>query len=156
MSVVVRPFTPADRPALLAAVDAVCAEGTWMQTRRYEPTPAWEHALRRAHCTCHLLLVAVAGRQVVGWCRLFPAADGAAADVGIGLLPAYREQGWGTAMLRAAVTWARRAGLRELTLTVRADNARARHVFAKIGFRPAGVPEQGWERMVYPLRPRRT
>ncbi|MDQ7028795.1 MAG: GNAT family N-acetyltransferase [Ardenticatenia bacterium] len=150
-----RSFTPADRPRLLAVVDAVCAERTWMHTRRYEPTPAWEHALSRPRCACHLLLVAVDAHDVVGWCRAFPVIAGVVAEVGIGLLPAYRDHGWGTDMLHATVAWAQQAGLRELVLTVRADNARARHVFTKVGFRPTGVQEGEWEHMVCALEPER-
>lgn len=148
MNVTLRLFEPADRASLLAAINAVCAEGKWMRTQQYESTPAWEHTLRQPHCACHRLIVAVHGHSVVGWCRAFPVCLGTAADVGIGLLPAYRGQGLGTAMLYEVVTWAYQAGIAHLTLTVRVDNARALHVFRKVGFEPAHPPAHGWLYMV--------
>lgn len=148
MSVTLRLFEPADRASLLAAINAVCAEGKWMRTQQYEPTPAWEHALSWPHCGCHRLIVAVHRHTVVGWCRAFPDISGRMADVGIGLLPAYRGQGLGTVMLQEVVAWACQAGFARLTLTVRANNRRALHVFRKVGFVPVCPLARGWLYMV--------
>ena len=140
----VRPFVPEDRPALLAVINVVCAEGRWMCTRCYEPTPAWEHALDQPNCTCHRLLVTTVHNRIIGWCRVFPESTSAIANVGIGLLPAYRNRGWGTLLLRSAVSWACQAGFERLCLTVRNDNGRAQYLFRKFGFVPVSLSASEW------------
>ncbi len=132
-----RPFTPTDQDGLVAAINAVCAEGCWMSTPRFQPTPGWQHMLESPTCPHHLLLVAEDESRIVGWCRLLPTtcADGAPeAELGIGLLPAYRGQGLGTGLVRLALAWAGATGLQRAWLTTRADNARAIHVFTRCGF----------------------
>jgi RimJ/RimL family protein N-acetyltransferase len=109
-----------------------------MRTYCFEPTPMWEHALTYSDCPCHLLLVVCDGQYIVGWCRMFPTHTPGEADVGIGLLLPYRDQGLGTSTLRQAVGWARGQNLAQLTLTARLDNHRAIHVFEKCGFSPVG------------------
>lgn len=138
-----RYFVIADRQDLLATINAVCAEGRWMSTTRFEPTPAWAHALTEAHCPSHLLLVATGKGQVVGWCRAFPYDGAGGAEIGIGLRKEYRNRGLGTAMLQKAVRWAHQIGFTYLRLTSRPDNARATYVFKKVGFIPTGRVERG-------------
>lgn len=142
----VRPFQFDDRPVLVAMVDSVCAEGM-MRTPRFEPTPAWEHALARPDCPCHLLLVAVDDANVVGWCRLFPTDEGAL-ELGIGVLGPYRRCGVGRALLDAALKW---ASAREIpvVLETRADNAPAIRLFTRSGFRVVGQ-QDGHCQMRYP------
>lgn len=118
-----------------------------MRTRRFEPTPAWEHALAEPDCPHHLLLVAHDGERPIGWCRAFPTGVPGEAEVGIGLLPPYRDHGLGTGMLKRTLDWAREQGLPRLTLTTRNDNHRAIHVFEKCGFSPTGRSEGKWIEM---------
>jgi RimJ/RimL family protein N-acetyltransferase len=138
MIITLRKLQVGERRDLLAVIDAVCGEGKWMTTRQYEPTPAWEHALDEVDCPEHLLLVATTGSHLVGWCRSFPSShpNGQIATLGVGLLPAFRDQGIGTQMVRTALAWAQEAGLKQICLTARSDNERAIHVFAKCGFTP--------------------
>lgn len=137
-----RTFAVGDGEGLARAINAVCAEGQWMRTARFEPDAAWEHALAHPDCPCHLLLVAEDGGDIVGWCRAFRAdADEAAVTIGLGLLPSHRDRGIGTAMLRVALDWARRAGYQHANLTTYADNARAIHVFKRCGFEFAGAAD---------------
>lgn len=133
---IVRSYEPGDWRGLQEAIDSVCAEQV-MATPRFQPTPAWQHALVDARCRCHLLLVAVAEGRVVGWCRLFPerCADGIdSVELGIGVLRDWRGQGIGTALLDWALAWAaeRRLGC---VLTTRADNEPALRLFRAAGFR---------------------
>ena len=123
-----------------------------MRTTRFEPTPAWEHALTEPDCPNHLLLVAHDGEQAIGWCRAFPTGAQAGAELGIGLLPPYRNQGLGTDMVRKTLNWACGQGLARLTLTTRDDNHRAIHVFEKCGFSPTGRNEGKWIEMEYLLQ----
>jgi ribosomal protein S18 acetylase RimI-like enzyme len=142
----VRPFQFDDRPVLTAVVDSVCAGGM-MRTPRFEPTPAWEHALARPDCPCHLLLVAVEGATVVGWCRLFPTDEGAL-ELGIGVVASHRRRGIGRALLDAALEWASARGM-PVVLETRTDNAPAIRLFTRSGFRVVGQGDGHWQ-MRYP------
>ena len=138
MGAATRSFIPPDQASLHQAIDAVCAEGAWMSTPCFEPTPAWNHALDTPACARHQLLVVFDKDQVVGWCRLFPAPDcpglDSQAEVGIGLLPDYRGRGLGQALLTQALGWAAGNRFEQVTLTTRADNARAIRLFERCGF----------------------
>ena len=144
----IRPYTLTDRSLLITTINAVCAEGRWMRTRCYEPTPAWEHALAEPDCSCHLLLIVVDEERVVGWCRVFRDADSqTGADIAIGLLPEYREQGIGTALFQQAMVWTSKNGLARLHLTTRVDNARAIRLFQKFGFAVVRELDENWLEM---------
>jgi len=118
-----------------------------MRTLRYEPVPAWEHALNDADCADHLLLVVEDGSQVVGWCRTLPvncqSDRSTVASLGVGLLPDYRNRGIGTALVSASLDWANKAGMTRITLTTRPDNQRAMHVFRKRGLILTGDEHNG-------------
>lgn len=136
MTIVLRPYGVQDRAGLIRVIDEVCGEGRWMNTARFEPTPDWEHALQLAPCNGHLLLLAVDGAAVVGWCRVFPEAGGsqAEASLGVGLLAPYRNRGIGRDLVQRALSWAWSAGLQRVTLKTRRENWRALRVFARCGF----------------------
>lgn len=139
----IRRFVVADRDSLIAAIDDVCAEGLWMRTARYEPTPYWEYALANTDRDVHLLLVVCDGENVVGWCRAFPSDTTGEVDVGIGLRKPYRNCGLGTRMIRRTIAWAGEHGPTRLTATTRLDNRRAIHVLKKCGFSPVCRDEGG-------------
>lgn len=133
----IRPFVSSDSSKLIQTINAVCGEGRWMKTTRFELTPAWTHALQEPECPCHLLLVVEDDGRVVGWCRVFPrdgSEDNQKVVLGIGLLPLYRDRGLGTALVRRSLAWAGDAGYRRINLTTHPDNARAIHVFQRCGF----------------------
>jgi RimJ/RimL family protein N-acetyltransferase len=149
----VHPFSGLDQDimGLTAVLNTVCAEGM-MRTPRFEPTPAWEHALARPDCPCHLLLVATDGANIVGWCRLFPTDANGEAELGIGLLAPTRGHGLGTQMLLEAIAWAHERRLARLVLTTRADNHQALRLFTKHGFVPTGRKEEDWIEMALGLQ----
>ncbi len=146
-----QPYRVHDRKVLEAIIGILCSERHWMHTTHFEPTPAWEHALAEPECPCHLLLVACDGEEPIGWCRAFPTERTGEAEIGIGLLPPYRNRGLGTRMLQRAIEWARKQGLERLVLTTRDDNHHAIHVFAKCGFTPTGRKDGRWIEMALPL-----
>ena len=59
-------------------------------------------------------------------------------ELGVGVLPAYTGRGIGTALLRHALDWATRYGYLKVRLLVIATNARAIHVYEKLGFKESG------------------
>ncbi len=59
-------------------------------------------------------------------------------EIGIAIRQGYREVGIGTEMLRALIAQAEKMGLKILTLGVFSTNARAKHVYEKVGFVETG------------------
>lgn len=154
MNYSIRPYAAADRSALIEVIDAVCAESRWMRTPRFEPTPAWEHALASPHCSCHLLLIASDRKEVLtGWCRLFPTDLAGEVEVGIGLLARGHGQGLGGRLLRQAIAWASRRALSRLILTTQSGNRPALHLFHKSGFSTTDRLTGNWLQMEYWLDP---
>jgi ribosomal protein S18 acetylase RimI-like enzyme len=153
----IKRFDPADRGSLSQAIDAVCSDGHWMSTIRFEPTPSWTHALEVPACPHHRLLVAEDGGQVVGWCRLFPLTGcddpDHEAEVGIGLLPQYRGRGLGKALLNQVLDWAAARKIERVRLCTRMDNTRAIHLFQGCGFIRQGHETDGWLEMMCQLLP---
>lgn len=138
----IRCFTLSDRPSLKATIDAICAEGCWMFTSNFQPTSSWRHALEEPTCSCHCLLIAEVQDRIVGWCRVLPSeckANVNDAELGIELLPNYRNQGLGTALVHRTLDWAREENLHHLRLRTRRDNTRARRVFTHCGFHPVSI-----------------
>jgi RimJ/RimL family protein N-acetyltransferase len=153
MNAHIRRFTPSDRASLEKAINIVCAEGRWMSTSHFQPTPGWRHALEEPTCSRHCLLVVEDQDRIVGWCRVFPeTCEGAVkeAELGVGLVTSYRNHGLGAALVRHALNWAGEADLHHVWLNTREDNARARRVFARCAFRPAGISGD-WIKMVYQI-----
>ena len=139
----VRRFTPSDASQVISVIDSVCAEGIYLATERYTPTPQWERALHNpAKHPDHLLLVPEVDGQVIGWCRVFPndfsPKTQHTGEVGIGLLKPFREIGIGTVLMERAIEWARTQGLEKLTVSTFSTNLRAINLFKKMGFAITG------------------
>ena len=136
-SVAVRPYEANDRIRIMHVIDLVCAECEWMSTKRFLPTFQWLHAFSETKCQSHLLLVAEKTGELVGWCRLFPeqcTESGKIGELGIGLLPAYRNQKIGSKLLELVFQWANNSCLDRINLSVHKDNQRALRVFERFGF----------------------
>lgn len=144
-----RRAAPADAPRIIAGIDAVCAEGRYFHTPRYIPTPQWEAALRRPETVPdHLLLIAEQAGQLIGSLSLFPREPGSReqAELGMFVLPPFRNRGIGSAMMEYALDWASQQGYAAIMLTVHPTNRRAIHLYEKFGFRLRGEyrqPEEG-------------
>ncbi len=150
MGIAIRPYRLVDRAELIQVIDVVCAEGV-MHTRRFEPTPAWRHALEEPDCACHLLLVASDGGRVVGWCRLFPAEGSGELELGVGVLGSYRRRGVGKKLLSRGLEWASKEGV-GVVLGTRPDNYPAIRLFEWYDFRITGR-ENGLLTMRHPPGP---
>lgn len=142
-TVLIRPSQTGDTRAIIEAINAVTAEDKWFMSGGFIPTPPWQRALdETGDNRNYLLLVVEAPEGLVGWCRVFPYEFGTSrhvADLGIGLLPAWRDQGIGTALILEACRWAIAQGFEKLTLSVFFTNERAIHVFEKAGFVRTGI-----------------
>ncbi len=86
--------------------------------------------------------VAVASREVVGWCDVrrehFP-SRAHRGTLGMGLLPDWRGHGLGRRLIEATLTQARRVGFKRVELDVYADNTRAVALYERVGFIREGV-----------------
>jgi len=93
------------------------------------------------------VFVALKGDRIVGFASVGPSKDDDA-PVGTGELSSlYIEEdvagtGIGRALMDAAMTFARKAGYRELTLWVLERNSRARRFYEAAGLRPDGSAKQ--------------
>ena len=135
----VRLSTPADALVVIAAINAICAERTYLVTDHYLSTPQWEKVLHTpTEYPDRLLLVPEVDGQVIGWCRVFPndfsLKTQHTGELGIGLLKPFRGVGIGTAAMECAIEWARTHGLEKLIVSTFSTNLRAINLFRKMGF----------------------
>ncbi len=114
-------------------------------------TPARHLAAALTHVLRHpkigRILVARAGDRVVGFAAISlvtPLEHGGRSAwlEELYVVPAQREHGTGTELLRAAVATAVKAGARAIDLEVDRDHARAARLYARHGFTP--VPRARW------------
>ena len=88
---------------------------------------------RAASWTLDGTFVAVAGGDVVGSLHLERSRFGFA-ELGMAVAREWRGRGVGSALVAAAIGWARAEGLHKLSLSVFPHNAAARALYRKFGF----------------------
>ncbi|HIP95648.1 MAG TPA: GNAT family N-acetyltransferase [Anaerolineae bacterium] len=142
----VRVSAAADAPRIIVGINAVCAEGGYFCTPCYVPTPQWEVVLHDPKgAPDYLLLVAEVGGAFIGAARLFPSFSGSCtAELGIFLLPPFRGQGVGAALMRELLRQARVQGYAQIVLSVLSTNEWAIRLYRKFGF-----TVEGWRRQKY-------
>lgn len=114
---------------------------------QFEPpafTAAWRESLAHPPTPDHILLVACAGEQVVGFAAVGPSADrdadGSVAELlVIGVHPEARRQGHGSRLLNAVVDTARGRGRDVLNAWVLATDEHTRAFLQAAGFEPDGA-----------------
>jgi len=84
-------------------------------------------------------LVARAGRELVGYvvARRVELRRGLGEISSVAVAPAYRRQGLGTRLLEAGLAYLRQRGVRVVRLQVAPENAAARLLYQRLGFRPS-------------------
>jgi RimJ/RimL family protein N-acetyltransferase len=140
----VRRSVPADAPAIVEAIESICAEGIYFQTDTFVPDRHWETVLHRPESAPHLLLaVAEYNKEIIGTVRLFSSMsdskDRHVAELGIFVLDPHRERGVGRRLLAYALDWAANQGLKKITLSVFSDNTRAIRLYKSVGFTLEGT-----------------
>jgi acetyltransferase len=79
--------------------------------------------------------------QPAGGARLVRSdTDGAQAEFAVGVEPAAKGHGLGTALMRAVINWGRSQGVKEITGQILADNAPMLAFIQRLGFELARVP----------------
>ncbi len=137
----IRPFIQDDKYELSEVIKSVCADCELMLTRSFLPTGEWIHALTTSECKNHLLLIAEENNRTIGWCRIFPencSSVACSADLGIGLLANYRNQGIGRRLLLSSLEWVKHQELHQVNLSVSIKNKIALDLFHKCGFEVQG------------------
>jgi ribosomal protein S18 acetylase RimI-like enzyme len=124
----IRPARDDDRPPLALVFAAVAEERDGIATE-----PPVDVEARAASFTLDGTLVAVAGGDVVGSVHVDASRHGFG-DVGMAVAPEWRGQGVGSALLAAAIDWARDRGLHKLSLSVFPHNTAAIALYRKYGF----------------------
>lgn len=104
----------------------------------------------RAHPAC-LIRLALLGDEIVGAAVCFFGYSTFSAKPrlnvhDLAVMPAHRDQGVGRLLLASVVTAAQEAGCVSVTLEVRHDNPRARHLYQSLGFGDGFSPMDFWEK----------
>jgi hypothetical protein len=138
--VTLRPATPDDAAAIIAAVRSRAEERSYVLMDIYGKDAAAERAfLEKLDRSRNLFLVATVEGAVVGILALLdqPLCSGApdALAVGVHLVREWRGRGIGSALLRYAVRWAVAHGFRRIEADIFTANERSLHLFRKAGFR---------------------
>jgi RimJ/RimL family protein N-acetyltransferase len=133
----VRPARPADARAMAELFAVVAAERTGIASEPPvdidERTAIFEAGIAGPAGT----FVAVAGERVIGLIRVKPSHHGFG-DLAMLVARDWRGRGAGSALMRAAIDWARGQGLHKLCLEVFAHNEAAIALYRKSGFAAEG------------------
>jgi ribosomal protein S18 acetylase RimI-like enzyme len=136
------PMSEAHVAGFHAAFSSVAAERRYLGRTRAPPISETLEWVKNGINSGHPRFAALVDGKVVGWCDVTPErADTLAhgAVLGMGVLDGFRGQGIGSALMRATLESARKAGLQRIDLTVREDNPRAKALYEKFGFAVEGI-----------------
>lgn len=144
-AVLVRPAVPEDLEALLDGYEAVAAEGIHIggeaPVDRERRGAAWLETMDAS--TPGASFVAEAGGAIVG--QLGMSGSGRM-DLGMWVAKDWRGKGVGTALMRAALDYARANGAYKISLEVWPHNAAAIALYESFGFEREGYLRKHWRR----------
>lgn len=129
----VRAAAEADRRPLALLFAAVAEEGNGIAAE-----PPVDVERRAASWDLDCTLVAVAGEEIVGLIFVIESVFGFG-EIGMMVAADSRGRGVGTALVEAAIEWARARGLHKLVLGVFPQNDVAIGLYRKIGFVDEGL-----------------
>jgi len=124
----IRPARDEDRLPLAVLFAAVAEERDGIATE-----PPVDVEARAASWTIDATLVAVAGAEIGGFLHVERSRHGFG-EIGMVVAREWRGRGVGSALLTAAIEWARERSLHKLSLGVFAHNAAAIALYRKFGF----------------------
>jgi putative acetyltransferase len=136
--VAIRPARPHDAASFLAAYRRVAEERRFIQTERVTRSVRdYRRQFRRPWDEAAAHLLAMDGDRVVGSLSIrrddHPAVRHVA-TLGMFVAAGYRGRGIGSALMEAALSWARRFGVERIELTVYPHNDAAIALYRKFGF----------------------
>jgi RimJ/RimL family protein N-acetyltransferase len=127
-AIVVRPAEERDRRALAELFAAVASERDGIAAEPPVDIEAWA-----ANWQLEGTVVAIADDEIVGELRVEPSWFGYG-EIGMMVAAAWRGRGVGSALVAAAIDWARAQGMHKLSLSVFPHNAAAIALYRKFGF----------------------
>jgi RimJ/RimL family protein N-acetyltransferase len=133
----IRESTYADIPSFNAFVDAVAKERRYFGLVEAPPIPETAKFIAECIAEGQRQFVAIVDGKVVGaadWHRESREGFRHSANLGIGLLPAYRGQGHGHALMQAVIQGARSKGFERLQLATYSHNTHAIALYERCGF----------------------
>ena len=134
----VRPARPGDARSFLEAFRSVAAERRFIQTEEVSQTARhYRKRFRRPVTGEGANLVAVAGGGIIGSISIRRDAHPATrhtASIGMFVTSAWRGRGVGTALMHAAMRWARDTGVERIDLSVYQHNQAAIGLYRAFGF----------------------
>ena len=140
----VRPMQAADGSAWQAIHTSVAEEGLWVG----EEAPVAERAAamveRFVGRDDGMLFLAEVDDQAVGY--LHVELDAGVAEIGMAILVGFRRRGLGTALMEAAIDWARSRGADRIHLDVFPHNDAAIALYARLGFVETARHREAWPR----------
>jgi ribosomal protein S18 acetylase RimI-like enzyme len=137
MPVVIAPIAISNAAGFHACLDIVAHERRYLAQAEAPSLEAVESFIRENVDNDAAQFVALDGARVVGWADILPEwpyATQHCGSVGMGVLPGYRRQGLGEALLRACIAKAEVKGITRIELAARADNVSAIRLYEKLGF----------------------
>jgi putative acetyltransferase len=145
---VVRRTTPEDLDAVYDLFEAVASERRWIGT---EPPVERQDRRRSAEAIMAddaaggLFVAEAGGGEIVG--NLFmQVAPYGVADLGMMVADGWRGRGVGSALMEAAIAWARTSTAHKVALSVWPHNEAARALYRKFGFVEEGVLRHHYRR----------
>src|SRR5438093_4005314 len=136
----IRPARDGDRLQLAVLFAAVAEERDGIATE-----PPVDIEARAMSWTLDGVLVAVADAEIVGSVHVEGSRHGFG-EIGMAVAREWRGRGVGSALLAAAIEWARERGLHKLSLGVFAHNAAAIGLYRKFGFVEEGLRVKHYRR----------
>ena len=129
-----------------AAVDTVARERKYLSRTEAAPLERMKSWVAASLAKGGVHLVALEGSAVVGWCdinRHEAPSQAHRGILGMGMLPGYRGQGAGKALLVRAVADGHARGIHRIELDVHADNVPAIALYRRCGFIEEGRRQAG-------------
>lgn len=121
----------------MAVSAAVAAEGKWIGRERIDPDEGQDHLRAYLAADDRVIFVAEIGGRLIGNLGI-TLEPGGVAGLGMLVLDGYRGQGIGSALMEAAIAWAREQGAHKVDLQVWPHNDAAIALYRKFGFSEEG------------------
>lgn len=143
----VRPATAEDCAPLARAMKAVVDEGRWLATDPSTPVEDIEQRFRAAVGWegNHLFVLEDEG-ELVGAIGLHPSTAPGVLSLGMWILPPWRGQGGGRALIDAALAVVPESGAHKVELEVFPDNEAAISLYRSLGFEQEGLRRDHYRR----------
>lgn len=142
MNITIRQIEMDDVAGYYRAFSSVASEKKYLLTIEPHPLDRMCEFISNNIEHQHAQYVAVTADSIVGWADIVPVNRPTREHVGtlgMGVLAAYRGQGLGDRLLKAAIAHAWQQGLQRLELEVFSDNTAAISLYRKHGYQVEGV-----------------